>query len=584
MSALDPVTFSVIWGGLLSAAAEMGVTLSRTAFSMAVREGSDFSTGMFDAEGNMVAQGDYSPGHLGSMAFAVNLMLEAYPRDTLRPGDAILCNDPGIGSGHLPDVYMVSPVFHDSALIGFSVCIAHQIDVGGAGAGSTVIQGMTDNYQEGIRFPPTLCFRDGEPIRDIFRIFEANVRVPEVLGDLRAQFHANMTGARRLQDLAKQYGVETLRAAMREIIARSEREMRAAIDQLPAGRYSFEDKFDDWGPGTDPIRFRCTVTIGNGEVELDWEGTDPQVEAGMNCYLHYTAAYCIAAVKSITLPRAPQNTGVIRTIKIKAPLGSFVNPRRPAPCGGRNVASHRIYETALGALAQAVPDRVIAASSHNYNPMIGGTNPRTGKPFILWEIVVGGVGARHEGDGIEATTTPFNTTNVPVELQELHTPSIIERLELVRDSAGPGRHRGGCALRKDLRILADNTHFYNVGDRQRFAPYGLFQGEAGQLGRTLLNPGSDGERSLSSKGTYRLRADDVVSWQTAGAGGNGDPLARAPAAVLEDVLDGYVSVAAAAERYGVVIDPSGCVDTAATERLRRIRKAGVEVNASAAND
>ena len=571
MSNLDPVSFSVIWGGLVSAAAEMGVTLSRTAYSMAVREGSDFSTGIFDAGGNMVAQGDYSPGHLGSMAFAVNLMLEEHPRESLRPGDAIICNDPGIGSGHLPDVYMVSPVFHEEVLIGFAVCIGHQIDVGGAGAGSTVIQGMTDNYQEGIRFPPTLCFRAGEPVREVFGILRANVRVPEVEGDLRAQYHANMTGARRLQDLAQQYGAEALRQAMAEIIERSEREMRAEIARLPAGSYSFEDCFDDWGPGTDPIPFRCTVTIGDGEILLDWEGTGPQVEAGMNCYLHYTSAYSIAAVKSVTLPRAPQNAGVIRTIKVKAPLGSFVNPRRPAPCGGRNVAAHRIYETALGALAQAVPERVIAASSHYFNPMIGGVAPNSGKPFILWEIVVGGIGARWDKDGIEATTSPYNTTNVPVELQELHNPVIIEHFGMVQDSAGAGRNRGGCAVRKDLRILADNVHFYNVGDRAKFAPYGLFGGRPGKLGRTLLDPGN-AERQLSSKGTYRLPAQSVISWQTSGAGGTGDPWARDPAAVLEDVLDGFVSIAAAEADYGVVIDPAGPrVDLVATERLRQRR-------------
>jgi len=569
MTNLDPVTFSVVWGGLLSAAAEMGVTLSRTAYSMAVREGSDFSTGIFDAEGNMVAQGDYSPGHLGSMAFAVNLMLADYPREELRPGDAIMCNDPGIGSGHLPDVYLVTPVFLDDTLIGFSVCIGHQIDVGGAGAGSTVIQGMMDNYQEGIRFPPTVCYRRGEPVREVFRILEANVRVPEVLGDIRAQYTANMTGAARMQHLARHYGVDVLKQCMREIIERSEEQMRAEIRRLPEGTYTFEDCFDDYGPGTEPIPFKVAITIKDGEISLDWEGTGPQVEAGMNCYLNYTYAYSIAAVKSVTLPRAPQNEGMIRTIKVQAPLGCFLNPKRPAPCGGRNVASHRIYETVLGALSQAVPERVIAANSHFYNPMIGGVRPDTGEPFILWEVIVGGVGARYDKDGIEATTSPYNTTNVPVELQELHNPVIIERVELVQDSAGAGQWRGGCAMRKDLRVLADKINFYNVGDRAKFAPYGLFGGDAGRLGRTLLNPGESDEGELSSKGTYRLPAGSVISWQTSGAGGTGKALKRDPQRVLDDVLDGYISLTAAADTYGVVIDAKrNSVDDEATKRRR----------------
>jgi N-methylhydantoinase B len=574
-SNLDPVTFSVVWGGLLSAAAEMGVTLARTAYSMAVREGSDFSTGIFDAEGHMVAQGDYSPGHLGSMAFAVNLMLEDFPRETLRPGDAIICNDPWIGSGHLPDVYMVTPVFHEGRLIGFSVCIGHQIDVGGAGAGSTVIQGVIDNYQEGLRIPPTLCFREGLPVKEVFRIIEANVRVPEVLGDLRAQFTANTTGVARMQELAQQYGAEVLKLCMQEIIERSEAQMRAELRRLPEGTYTFEDNFDDAGPDTPPIKFKVAITIKDGEIALDWDGTGPQVEAGMNSTLHYTYAYSIAAVKSVTLPRSPQNHGVIRTIKVEAPLGSFLNPRRPAPCGGRNVVSHRIYETALGALSQAVPERVISASSHFFNPMVGGVDPRTDKPFILWEVIVGGIGARYAKDGIEATTSPYNTTNVPVELQELHNPCLVERVELIQDSAGAGRYRGGCALRKDLRLLADNTNFYNVGDRAKFAPYGLFGGGPGALGRTILNPSEENERELSSKGTYRLRLGDVISWRTSGAGGSGDPLERDIQQVLDDVLDGFVSVAAAAELYGVVVDQAAkAIDRAATEQLRaRLQKA-----------
>lgn len=569
MSNVDPVTFSVVWGGLISSAAEMGVTLSRTAYSMAVREGSDFSTGVFDAEGNMVAQGDYSPGHLGSMAFAVNLMLADFPRETLRPGDAIICNDPWIGSGHLPDVYMVSPVFHEQELIGFSVCIGHQIDVGGAGAGSTVIQGVIDNYQEGIRIPPTLCYREGVAVAEVFGIIAANVRVPEVLGDLRAQFSANMTGAARMAELARHYGTGVLKQCMREIIERSEAEMRREIGRLPEGTYAYEDYFDDSGPDTPPIKFQVAVIIKDGEITLDWEGTGPQVEAGMNSTLHYTYAYSIAAVKSVTLPRAPQNHGVIRTINVKAPPGCFLNPHRPAPCGGRNVVSHRIYETALGALSKAVPERVIAASSHFFNPMVGGIDPRSDKPFILWEVVVGGIGARYAKDGIEATTSPYNTTNVPVELQEIHNPVIVERLELVQDSAGAGRFRGGCAMRKDIRVLADNSNFYNVGDRAKFQPYGLFGGKGGALGRTVLNPGETHERELSSKGTYRLRASDVISWRTAGAGGSSDPLERDPRAVLEDVLDGFVSLAAAAESYGVVLTASPLrLDEAATARRR----------------
>lgn len=570
MNALDPVTFSVIWGGLVSTAAEMGVTLSRTAYSVAVREGSDFSTGVFNADGYMVAQGDYSPGHLGSMAYCVRRVLEDYPASTLAPGDAIICNDPGIGAGHLPDLYMICPVFLDGELLAFAVNIAHQIDIGGSGAGSQTITGIQDNFQEGLRFLPTRAYHQGEPIRDIFRVIEANVRVPDVIGDVRAQYTANMFGARRIEDLARRYGTGVLRQAMDQLIAQSEAQMRAAIRALPEGRYEFHDRMDDVGPDTEPVEAHVTVTIADGKVVMDWAGSGPQREAGLNSYLHYTAAYSIAALKSVTLPQAPQNEGFIRTIEVKAPPGSFFNPTRPAPCGGRAVVSHRIYEVAMGALAKAVPDRAIAATSHFFNPNIGGIDPRTGRQFICWESIIGGIGARSTKDGIEATSSPWNGTNVPVEIQESRNPILIERFELIPDSAGPGEFRGGCGLRKDLRILVDGPTLTNLGDRHVYPPYGLLGGSPGRLGVTLLNPGTKGETRLHSKGNYRLKRGDVVSWQTAGAGGIGDAFRRSPEAVLRDVKNGLVSIDGAARDYGVVVDPRRLtVDVEATAKRRR---------------
>ena len=575
-SDIDPITFSVIWGGLISAAAEMGVTMTRTAYSVAVREGSDFSTGVFDAEGNMVAQGDYSPGHLGSMAFVVRRMLEDYPSNTLHPGDAIISNDPRIGSGHLPDVYMMSPVFLEGRLLGFAVNIAHQIDTGGAGAGSQTITGIRENYQEGIRFLPTRLFHKGEPVQDIFRLIGANVRTSDVLGDVRAQYNANETGVHRMRELTRAYGADTLQAAMHEIIERSETEMREALRALRPGTYAFEDHLDDVGPGTDPVLANVAVTIEDGAVTVDWEGSGPQREAGLNCYLNYTAAYSIAAIKSVTLPDRPQNEGVIRTIKVKAPPGSFFNATHPAPCGGRAVTSHRIYEVVMGALSKVVPDQVIAATAHFYNPNIGGIDPATGASFICWQTIIGGVGARTNKDGLEATSSPWNGTNVPVEIQESLNPVLVERVELIPDSAGPGKYRGGCGLRTDVRVFADGATFDNLGDREIFAPYGLFGGQPGAKGVTLLNPSTAGERRLHSKGSYRLSSGDLISWRTSGAGGSGDPLERDPVAVERDVRDGLVAIEAAARHYGVLIDPATKrVDIAATRLHRRqIRAAG----------
>jgi N-methylhydantoinase B len=575
MNKIDPVTFSVLWGGLLSASQEMGVTLARTAYSNAVREGLDYSTALFDAEGNMVAQGDYSPGHLGSMAFTVRRALQDYPKHTMQPGDAILVNDPGIGSGHLPDFFMISPIHFEERLIGFAVNCAHQVDVGGMGAGSQVIDGVSDNFQEGIRFLPTRCYRAGVPERDIFRVIEANVRAPDkVIGDLRAQINANTTGARRLADLARIHGPDTLEIAMREIIARSEQQMREAIRTIPEGVYTFEDQLDDVGPGTEPVIAKVTVTVKDGDVTIDWTGSGPQREAGVNSYLHYTYAYSLASIKSVTLPMAPQNEGIIRTVKITAPEGCFFNPKRPAPCGGRAISAQRIYEVVLGALSKAVPERIMAAHAHIFNPNLGGIDPRTGRQFVCYEIIIGGIGGRPHKDGEEALCSPFNAANIPIEIQESNSPIIVERFELVPDSGGAGKHRGGCGIRKDIRVLADNVSLYNLGDRSVSQPYGLEGGGPGKRATTILNPGSKREKVLHSKGSYRIAKNDVVSWRTSGAGGFGERLERAVAAVQRDVMAGYVSPAAARRDYGVVIDSKTMqVDGPSTEKLRaKLRK------------
>jgi len=570
MSMIDPVTFSVVWGGLLSTAAEMGSTLLRTAYSMTVREGSDFSTGVFDADGNMIAQGDYSPGHLGSMAFTVRQMLDYYPKGTLGPGDAVICNDPTIGSGHLPDIFMVMPVFLSATLIGYAVNIAHHIDVGGSAPGSEEVVGVRETCQEGIRILPVRLYKAGEPIPEIFRIIEGNVRIKDVIGDLNAQYAANLVGAARMRALAEQYGPDQLAACMAQILEQSREAMIGAIDDLPKGTFTFADILDDVGPDTEPVEFKLALTIADDRIICDWTGTGPQREAGLNAYLQYTRSYCIAAIKAVTIPRAPQNFGIIRCIEIVAPAGSYVNPFPGAASGARAVNANRIYEVVMGALAQIVPDRVIAASSGFCNPKISGAvSPFTGKPYLAWMSTVGGVGAHRHSDGKEATTSPTNGTNTPVEVQEMNAPVFIERMELIADSAGAGKFRGGMALRKDVRLVANLGRITNLGDRTENSPYGLDGGFEGARSATILNPGTPGERLLHSKGTYDLKQGDVISMRTAGAGGFGPPHEREPNHVLTDVRSGLVSREAAERIYAVVLTTSPlAIDLEATDRLR----------------
>lgn len=571
MTALDPITLGVIWGALQSIAVEIGTTVHRTAYSEQAREGQDFSVAVFDPAGRMVAQGPYSPGHMGAMSFAVKNALAAHPVETLRPGDAILLNDPLLGSGHLPDFFITQPAFLGGELIGFVTNIVHHTDVGGQRPGSQGVQGIFDYFQEGLRIPPTKVWKEYQEQEGVIGIIAANTRTPEkVLGDLRAQRSALRVGELRLIELARRYGREAVLGAMDEIIARTEASLRAAIRRIPDGVYPFEDFLDDYGPGTEPLRVAVTVTVDGDAVTIDYQGSSPQTPSGMNSYINYTRSYSYAAVKCLTDPFGPMNEGALRPVTIRAPEGSFLNPRPPAGGGPRAIICYRIFESVVGALAPALPDRVAAAASHMANPTFGGWDRAGGRRFVAYELVLSGTGARATRDGCEGMAWAFNASNIPVEAQEARHPVIVERFELIRDSGGPGRFRGGSGVRRDLRFLADEGKLTNLAERQKFAPWGLFGGRPGRLGRTVINPGS-GEQVVHGKESRDFAYGDVISFQQPGAGGYGDPLARDPGRVLEDVLDDYVSREAARAEYGVVIAESGLdlrVDEAATRALR----------------
>ena len=574
VSGVDAITKGVVWAALQSIAEEAGTALRKTAYSQAVREGRDFSAALFDARGRMIAQGDFSPGHLGSMPSLVGHVLHEYPPEVLQPGDAIVLNDLYMGSGHLPDFFLTTPVFHRDRLVGFVVNCAHQVDVGGAAPGSQAVEGISEFYQEGIRILPTRLWRGGEVNREVMRLITGNVRVPEIVeGDLKAMRNSGRVGERRLAELFGRYGTETVLAAWDEILAHSEREMRAAIREVPSGRYSAEDFYDDCGRGTDPLRVFVTVLVDGDEITVDFEGSSPQTRSGMNSAFNYTLAYTWHTVKSALVQQTlPQNAGTMRPIRARAPEGSLFNPRPPAAAGARAVMQQRIVDVILQALAQAVPERVIAASSHWANPIFEGIDPRGGRRFVYYDIIVGGMGARPHKDGAEAVCGSFNLENIPVEVNESNYPILIERLELIRDSAGAGTFRGSCGLRKDIRFLGERGSVSNLSDRHRFPPPGLVGGQPGALGRTLLNPGAEGEQDLHPKAIYPLAHADLVSLRVSGSGGYGDPRARDPELVARDVALGYVSVDQAREGYGVVIDPvSGAVDAGATTHLRGMR-------------
>jgi N-methylhydantoinase B len=567
--AVDPITLAVVWGGLQSIAVEVGTTVHKTAYSEQAREGQDFSVAVFDPQGRMVAQGPYSPGHMGAMSFAVKNALASHPAETLRPGDAILLNDPLLGSGHLPDFFITQPAFWRGRLVGFVVNILHHTDVGGQRPGSQGVVGIFDYFQEGIRIPPTKVWKEYQEDPGLMGIIAANTRTPEkVLGDLRAQRSALRVGELRLVELVERYGAETLLAAMDLILDRTEETMRAAIREIPDGDYAFEDFLDDYGPGTPPLRVAVRVGVKGDAIEIDYAGSSPQTPSGLNSYINYTRSYSYAAVKCLTDPFGPMNEGALRPITVTAPDGSFLNPRPPAGGGPRAIICYRVFEAVIGALAPALPARAVAASSHFANPTFGGFDPRRNRRFVAYELVLSGTGARAGKDGAEALASAFNASNIPVEAQEANHPIIVERFEFIQDSSGAGRFRGGSGVRRDMKFLAREGKLTNLAERQRFAPYGLFGGRPGARGRTVINPGP-GERPVHGKASCEFEYGDVISFQQPGAGGYGDPATRDPRRVLEDVLDGFISLETARQAYGVVIDRERLtLDEAATAALR----------------
>ena len=550
---VDPLTVAVVWGRLAAIAEEMAEAQQRCAFSDQVREGGDYSTAVFDAAGRMLAQANRSPAHLGAMPHVVQHMLDAYPADTLAPGDVIVLNDPHMGSGHLPDFFAMSPAFRSGHLVGFVVSCIHLTDIGGPAPGSQAVVGVTEGVQEGLRLLPTRLYREGEPVREIFDLIGANVRVPElVLGDVRAQRAALHVGATKLAQFHGQVGSPVVDAAAEEFLAQSEQAVRRELLGIPDGTATFVDYLDDYGPGSPPIRLEVTVTISGSDLLFDFTGTDPQTPSSLNCTMSYLKAYCFWVAKAITTrDTIPQNEGQLRPLRIVAPPGCFFNPLPPAALNGRALLNQRIVELLFGALSKIVPDRVCAASGQWTNPIFGGIDPATGRTFVFYDYVMGGVGARASKDGLDAIPPTVSVENIPVEAQEARNPIIVERYELIPDSGGAGRWRGGLGVRKDIRMLADDVVLSNLTDRHVYPAYGLFGGQDGLLGETVLNPGRADERRLHSKEVVHLVRGDVVSFRCSGSGGYGPPSERPREKVLEDVREGRVTPRSASELYGV---------------------------------
>jgi N-methylhydantoinase B len=523
----DPIEAEVFRHRFVSVAEEMGVTLERTAFSPNIKERRDHSCAVFDRAGRLLAQAAHIPVHLGAFPL---LMRELVPHFRWRPGDVVICNDPFVGGTHLPDVSLVSPVFTPAGrLAGFVANRAHHADLGGAYAGS--MSPTTELYQEGVVIPPLKLVEAGRPRAELLELLLRNVRTPdERRGDLAAQQAANAVGARRFEALLRQYGAATVTRRAAAERTRTAAAVRAVVAALPAGCFRFEDWLDDDGHGSGPLPIRVALTREGERLRCDFTGTAPQQRGCVNATLAVTWSAVLYCLICLLPDEVSLNEGLFEALEVVAPPASLVRAAAPAAVAAGNVeTSQRIVDVVFGALAQALPDRIPAASQGTMNNVaLGGIEPGSGRPWAYYETLGGGSGGSPRGPGASGLHCHMsNTRNTPAEALEYHYPLRVRGYALRRGSGGPGRHAGGDGVTRELELLAEATASL-LTDRRARGPYGLAGGEAGKPGANSVLGGSDAE-SVPGKAVLRLPAGTRLRIETPGGGGWGAPERRKPA-------------------------------------------------------
>lgn len=555
----DPATFVVIKNSLYAAAEEMKVVLAKTAYSPILKVAGDYSCGIFDISGQMVAQGPDLPIHLGSMPDAVKAVVSAF--ETFEEGDVFIHNDPYFGGSHLPDVNVVSPAFYNDKLIGFACIRAHWPDVGSASPGS--YGAVTEIYGEGLRLPPVKLYSKGLLNKDVDAIIFANVRTPdERRGDLGAQIAANRRATERLGALADKYGVDVLVATMAEVLNYSEKMMRTLLARLPDGKSIFEDFCDgdgviEEGDAEDQtFQIKMTVEKTGEHISVDFSGTDDAVSGPMNAPLSVTASGVFCALKTIIDPDGliPPNSGCWRTITVSAPKGCVLNAEFPSPVVYANhEISHRVCDMTFGAVAEFWPNNTMACSQGTSAVVtFGGEDPRNKQRYVSYETIKGGFGARPNKDGINAIASGIsNTMNTPIEILEMSFPVRVDEYVLVTDSGGAGRFRGGLGASRTWTVLDHKARASACLERTKSAPFGLSGGKPG-LAAKIWTEAPNGDKGIApGKGGFDVPNGGQIHLRVPGSGGFGDPSERDINAIKEDVLDGYISEEAAKTQYGV---------------------------------
>jgi N-methylhydantoinase B len=562
---LDAVGLHVLHNALGNIAAEMALVMMKTSYSTIFNEGLDFSTVLLDRSGDLIAEKNYTPSMMGAIPNTVRWTLEEFGEEFFEPGDVVIHNDPYRGQCHLPEHMVMAPIFHEGELLAFAGNIGHVAEIGGKAPGSFASD-ATDVYQEGLRLPPVKLFERGRYNQQVWRIILANHRTPRnTWGDFHAMVGALRVGERRMLALCERYEAEIVRHGAARLIDHSERRLRAEISDLPDGVYEAQMQVEDDGVTADPFDVRVKVVIRGDEVIVDFTGSSPQVRGPMNCTYVVAASAAYNAIFCVTDPESliPRNSGCYRPIRLIAPPGSVVNVRHPGPSvGGNTDLQPKLIDLLLAALHQAVPDRVAASSGgSSSNLLFGGVHPDTGSYYSNYHFDGMGAGASEYADGNDAETTRHsNCRNTPVEVFEYRYPLLTVNYGLVQDSGGPGRHRGGLATERTLRVLAPEITFSALFDRYRIQPWGLAGGLAAKgcdlrvrrTGEPDFRPFNEvfGVASPTKFTNIVLHEGDELRYRTPGGGGFGQPRDRDRELVRLDVADGFVSAEAAASDYG----------------------------------
>ena len=568
---IDPLTLEILWQRLIAVADQMSTTLARTAFSTTITASNDYGCVLIDADAQCIAHAHRSlPIFNRTMPYTCSIVLEKFGRDKIGPGDVFISNDPWQNAGHHPDITVITPFFKNDILVGFAASIAHHADVGG----SIDTNRVTDSYEEGLLIPLVRLYHAGVLNQTVLDFVAANVRLPTaVIGDIHAQAAANQTGAERCLALLDEYDLPDLRTVSREIHCRSEQAMRTAISALPDGVYSSKVIVDELDQ---PLQLVCTLEVRGDEIYIDFSGTSPQQpRGGINVTFTFTHGQISYALKATLLPDVPGNDGCYRPIHASAPPGCILNAQRPASCNQRHRIGAHIFGAVLRALAEVLPDRVIAGSGFLVSTRVFTTATKDGSIDHCYLFSAGGMGANAVSNGISTVQVPALAGAVPVELFEITVPILTRCREFISDSGGAGAQRGGLAQRLELQLLPgfDGTATVAVhAAGQHVPPFGL-RGGRGGVSAEILRDGKVLTRAEKVEVASALPLTDVdmtVGFETAAGGGYGSPLERSLDSVQADVRDGLVSLAHAETVYGVILDSESLqLDRQASEAKRR---------------